>query len=199
MDEENQGFAIPANKNMFGEGDLSIEARPLPESDFFMAFTNEIGDKAVILTPIETVGGEIIERHGRPELETYAEGIMNGDPDDMGLQIGGIFEGETAEADAKAEAFRLDEEYNPGEGASDEELVAALDNARADTTVEEENELAEAEGEFPGILGEPLGGPVGADEEVNLPEPELNEEDTGEEPLDIENEPMLDQLKKKAK
>ena len=194
MDEENQGFAIPANKPMFDEGDVSIEARPLPESDMFMVFPNDIGDKAVILTPVETLGNEIIERHGRPELKTYAQTIMDGGDDDMGLQIGGIFEGEAAEADAKAEAFRLDDEYNPGEGASDEEIIAALDNARADTTVEEENELAAAEETFPELTGE-----LGSDEGINPPEPEADEEDMGEEPLDIGNEPMLDQLKKRIK
>ena len=194
MDEENQGFAIPANKPMFDEGDVSIEARPLPESDMFMVFPNDIGDKAVILTPVETMGNEIIERHGRPELETYAQTIMDGGEDDMGLQIGNIFEGENAEADAKAEAFRLDDEYNPGEGASDEEIIAALDNARADTTVEEENELAAAEESFPELTGG-----LGSDEGINPPEPETDEEDMGEEPLDIGNEPMLDQLKKRVK
>ena len=194
MDEENHGFAIPANKPMFGEGDVSIEARPLPESDMFMVFANDIGDKAIILTPVEAVGGEILERHGRPELEDYAKTVMDGGEDSMDLQIGDIFEGETAEADAKAEAFRLDEEYNPGEGASDEEIIAAIDNARADTTVEEENELAAAEDTFPELTGE-----LGADEGLDLPEPEPDEEDTGEEPLDIGNEPMLDQLKKRVK
>lgn len=192
MDEENQGFAIPSNKPMFGEGDVSIEARPLPESDMFMVFPNDIGDKAVILTPVETMDGEILERHGRSELEGYANTIMDGGEDDMGLQIGDIFEGENAEADAKAEAFRLDEEYNPGEGASDEEIIAALDNARADTTVEEENEPAEAEDTFPELTGE-----LGADEEVNPPEPEVGEEDMEEEPPDVSGEPMLDQLKKR--
>ena len=194
MDEENVGFPIPSNKPMFDEGDLSIEARPLPESDLFMVFPNDVGDKAVILTPVEAVGGEIMERHGRPELESYAQTLMDGGEDDMGLQIGNIFEGETAEADAKAEAFRLDEEYNPGEGASDEEVLAALDSARADTTVAEENELAEAEDTFPELTGG-----LGADEEFDFPEPETDEENTGEEPLDIGAEPMLDQLKKRVK
>ena len=135
MDEENQGFSIPANKNMFDEGDVGIEITPLPQSDFFMTFANEAGDKAVILTPIEYVGDEILERHGRSELEGYANGLMDGEPDDMGLQIGDIFEGENAQADAEAEAARLDEEYNPGEGASDEDLIAAIDGAKSDTTV----------------------------------------------------------------
>lgn len=194
MDEENQGFAIPANKPMFDEGDVSIEARPLPESDFFMVFANDVGDKAIILTPVETLDGEIIERHGRPELEMYAQTVMDGGEDDMGLQIGTTFEGETAEADAKAEAYRLDEEYNPGEGASDEEVIAAIDNARADTTVAEENELATAEESFPELTGG-----LGSDEGLDIPAPEADEEDTGLEPPDIENEPMLDQLKRRVR
>lgn len=194
MDEENQGFAIPANKPMFGEGDVSVEARPLPESDLFMVFANDVGDKAVILTPVETLDGEILERHGQPELETYAQTIMDGGEDDMGLQIGDIFEGESAEADAKAEAFRLDEEYNPGEGASDEEIMAAIDNARADTTVAEENELAAEEETFPELAEE-----SGENGGLNPPEPGIGAENPGEEPLDLENEPILNQLKKRIR
>ena len=194
MDEENQGFAIPANKPMFDVGDVDIEARPMPESDMFMVFANDVGDKAVILTPVETMGDEIIERHGRPELETYAQSIMDGGADDMDLQIGTTFEGETAEADANAEALRLDEEYNPGEGASDEDIIAALDSARADTTVAEENELSAAEETFPELTGE-----LGADEGINPPEPPIGPENSGEEPFDVENEPMLDQLKKRVR
>ena len=177
MDEENQGFAIPAKRPMFGEGDVSIEARPLPESEFFMAFANEAGDKAVILTSVETVGDEVLERHGRAELEGYAQGILEGEPDDMGLQIGDIFNGETAEEDAKAEAFRLDEELNPGEGAPDDEVAMAVDAAKANAGTEEESAFPEdMEG------GEGLGAP---------------ELEAGTEIGELEEEPMLGQLKKK--
>lgn len=183
MDEENQGFAIPANT------DVGIEVTPLPESDLFMVFANEAGDKAVILTPIETAAGEILERHGRPELEEYANALFDTGDDPMDLQIGTTFEGETAEEDAKVEANRLDEEFNPGEDASDEDLITAVDMARED-----------AGGGEP---AEPFPGDMEGGEEGGAPEPNVDltaplgvgEE---EEP-DVEEEPMLDQLKKKVK
>ena len=185
MDEENKGFAIPARRPIFGEGDVDIEARPLPESDLFMAFENDAGDKAVILTAVETVGDEVLERHGRTELEGYAQALMNTGDDPMELQIGNIFEGESALADAEAEAFRLDEEFNPGEGAADEELAMAVDAAKANAGVEEE-------ATFPGDLEE--GEDVGGEElDIGL---EADEEDPEEAGAGVseEAEPMLEQL-----
>lgn len=198
MDEENQGFSIPANRPMFDEGDVSIEARPLPQSDFFMTFANEAGDKAVILTPIEAVGDEILERHGRTELENYAQTLMDTGDDPMELQIGRTYEGENALADADAEAFRLDEEFNPGEAASDEDIVSAVDAARADAGAgapisEEAPENEEPEEDIPF----PLNGPLGVDETGNEPAEDAGEEDETEELPDVEEEPMLDQLRKK--
>ena len=185
MDEENQGFAIPANRPL-GEGDIGIEVTPVPESDLFMVFTNDTGDQAVILTPIESAGGEILERHGRPELEEYAATLFETGDDPMELQIGTIFEGETAEADAQAEATRLDEEFNPGEGATDEDLISAVDMARNDAGG------AAPANPFPGDMegGEEIGAegpnvdltaPLGAPEEL----PPAGEE------------PMLDQLRRR--
>lgn len=185
MDEENKGFAIPAKRPMFGEGDVDIEARPLPESDLFMAFQNDAGDKAVILTAVETVGDEVLERHGRTELEGYAQALMNTGDDPMELQIGNTFEGESALADAEAEAFRLDEEFNPGEGAADNELAMAVDAAKANAGVEEE-------ATFPGDLeeGEDVGGEeLGLGLEADEEEPE--EIEPG---VSGEAEPMLEQL-----
>lgn len=189
MGEENQGFPIPANRPPFEEGDLGIEVTPLPESDLFMVFTNDDRDRAVILTPIETAGGEILERHGRPELEDYANTIFDTGDDPMELQVGGMFEGENAEADARAEAFRLDEEYNPGEDAPDEDLVTAVDMAKTNV----------GGGEEP---TEPFPGGMEGPEEGNAPGPNVDltaplgvEEPTEE----VEEEPMLDQLKKKVK
>ena len=198
MDEENQGFSIPANRPMFDEGDVSIEARPLPQSDFFMTFANEAGDKAVILTRIEAVGDEILERHGRTELENYAQTLMDTGDDPMELQIGRTYEGENALADADAEAFRLDEEFNPGEAASDEDIVSAVDAARADAGAgapisEEAPENEEPEEDIPF----PLNGPLGVDETGNEPAEDAGEEDETEELPDVEEEPMLDQLRKK--
>lgn len=192
MDEENQGFAIPANRGLGDEGDLSVEVRPLPESDFFMTFANEAGDKAVILTPVESVGDEILERHGRTELEQYAQTLMETGDDPMELQIGTTYEGENAEADAKAEAFRLDEEFNPGEGASDEEVIAALDEARADVGGAEP-EVEEPDEDIPF----PLNGPLGVDKTGNEPAEDTGTEDETAELPDVEEEPMLDQLRKK--
>ena len=185
MDEENKGFAIPARRPIFGEGDVDIEARPLPESDLFMAFENDAGDKAVILTAVETVGDEVLERHGRTELEGYAQALMNTGDDPMELQVGDIFEGESALADAEAEAFRLDEEFNPGEGAADEELAMAVDAAKANAGVEEE-------ATFPGDLEE--GEDVGGEElDVGLEADEEEPEEAGA-GVSEEAEPMLEQL-----
>lgn len=185
MDEENKGFAIPARRPIFGEGDVDIEARPLPESDLFMAFENDAGDKAVILTAVETVGDEVLERHGRTELEGYAQALMNTGDDPMELQIGDIFEGESALADAEAEAFRLDEEFNPGEGAADEELAMAVDAAKANAGVEEE-------ATFPGDLEE--GEDVGGEElDIGLEADEEEPEEAGA-GVSEEAEPMLEQL-----
>ena len=185
MDEENKGFAIPARRPIFGEGDVDIEARPLPESDLFMAFENDAGDKAVILTAVETVGDEVLERHGRTELEGYAQALMNTGDDPMELQIGNIFEGESALADAEAEAFRLDEEFNPGEGAADEELAMAVDAAKANAGVEEE-------ATFPGDLEE--GEDVGGEElDIGLEADEEEPEEAGA-GVSEEAEPMLEQL-----
>ena len=185
MDEENKGFAIPARRPIFGEGDVDIEARPLPESDLFMAFENDVGDKAVILTAVETVGDEVLERHGRTELEGYAQALMNTGDDPMELQVGDIFEGESALADAEAEAFRLDEEFNPGEGATDEELAMAVDAAKANAGVEEE-------ATFPGDLEE--GEDVGGEElDIGLEADEEEPEEAGA-GVSEEAEPMLEQL-----
>lgn len=181
MDEENQGFAIPAKRPMFGEGDVDIEARPIPESDLFMAFENDTGDKAVVLTSVETVGDEVLERHGRTELEQYAQSVLNTGDDPMELQVGNIFEGETALADAEAEAFRLDEEFNPGEGASDEELAMAVDAAKGNAGVQEEETFPEDMEAGEGVGGEELD--LGA-EAVEEPEP----------PVEEGAEPMLEQF-----
>lgn len=190
MDEENKGFAIPAKRPMFDEGDVSVEVQPLPESDFFLAFANDAGDKAVILTSVETVGDEVLERHGRVELEGYAQALLNTGDDPMELQVGDIFEGENALADAEAEAFRLDEEFNPGEGASDEELAMAVDAAKANAGVEEAETFPEDLGG-----GEDLGAP-----ELGLGLENDEEESEEAEPLgDEETEPMLGQLMKRKK
>lgn len=187
MDEENQGFAIPARRPMFGEGDVDIEARPLPESDLFMAFANDAGDKAVILTAVETVGDEVLERHGYTELENYAQALLNTGDDPMELQIGNVFEGENAQADAEAEALRLDEEFNPGEGASDEELAMAVDAAKGNAGVQEEATFPEDMGAGEDVGGEELDLGIEADEE----EPE--------EPVEEGAESMLEQLGVKKK
>ena len=184
--DETTGFPIPSNRSVFGEGDLDMEVRPLPESDFIIAFPNEDGTKAVLLTTLEVLDGEVIERHGRTELEQYAQTLLETGEDPLGLQVGDIFEGENAEADAQAEAFRLDDMFNPGEGASDAELAQALEDARVDAGIGETT--------FP--EGEGLADLMEADEEVNAEAEELAEE--GAE-LDEEVEPMLEQLKKRKK
>ena len=184
MDEEKNGFPIPAKKPMFGdEGDVAIEARPMPQSDFIMSFANDDGTKAVVLTSVETVGGEVLERHGREELEGYAKNLLETGDDPFELQIGRVFEGETAVDDAQVEAFRLDEMFNPGDDATDAELAAAVDDARVDAGMTEDEDT------FPEDLG--------VLPEAPMPELDLTEEDIGEEPEVEGEEPMLDQLKKK--
>ena len=178
MDEEMKGFPIPANKGMFDEGNVEIEAKPMPQSDFIMSFANDDGTKAVILTSIEDLGDGTVERHGRPELETYAKTLMDTGDDPFGLLIGEVYEGEKAAADAEAEAFRLAEEFDPGEGATDEELIQAVADALADVLPAEGETFPEAVEVVP---------------EIDLEGEEIDEED---EELE-EEEPMLKQLKGK--
>ena len=190
MDEPmNPGFPIPPSRPMFGEADIDIEKKPLPESDFIMSFANEAGDKAVVLTSVEIVDGDVLEKHGRAELEGYAQDLLDGGDDELGLQIGEIYEGENAAEDAKAEAFRLDDMFNPGEEATDEDLIAAVGDARADAGVEQD--LDEG-GELPdlGVL------PPLPDEEEEASDEEMADE---EEEIEEDEEPMLGQLKKVKK
>ena len=181
MDEEMKGFPIPANKGMFDEGDVEIEARPMPQSDFIMSFANDDGTKAVILTSIEDLGDGTVERHGRPELETYAKTLMDTGDDPFGLLIGEVYEGERAAADAEAEAFRLAEEFDPGEGATDEELIQAVADALADVLPAEGETFPEAVEVVP---------------EIDIENAEADEEAEDLEDLE-EEEPMLKQLKGK--
>ena len=187
----NTGFPIPPSRPMFGEADVEIEKKPLPESDFIMSFSNEAGDKAVVLTSVEVVDGDLLEKHGREELEGYAMDLLDGGEDEMGLQIGEIYEGENAEEDARAEAFRLDDMFNPGEEATDDELIAAVDDARADAGVEQDMDEG---GELPDLGVMPL-----PDEEQKEDDEELADEELEDEIEEEEEEPMLDQLKKVKK
>lgn len=185
MDEPmNTGFPIPPSRPMFGGDDT--ENTPPAEGGFIMSFANETGDKAVVLTSVEVADGEVVKRHDRNELEGYAMDLLDGGEDEMGLQIGSIYEGENAEEDASDEATRLDDMFNPGEDADDEELVSAVEDARADAGTEQDLDLG---GELP-------------DEDVMPPFPTEEEEEADEE-LDEEEpedeEPMLDQLKKAKK
>jgi len=181
MDENmNPAFPIPAGKPMFGgEEDLDMEIKPLPEGETFKAFVNDAGDKAVVLATAEVEDGEVIERIPPEDLEMYAQDLMDGGIDDRDLQIGEMYEGETAEADAKAEALRLEQDFKPAD-ESDAALATAIDDAKGNP--------GEGEDFFPG--GE-------ATDEFGAEEPEVDE-DLGEE-VEEPEEPMLDQLKKKAK
>ena len=144
MDEENKGFPIPPRQPMFGGAeDAGLDLPLAPQSDFIMSFANEDGTKAVVLTSVEVLGDEV-ERHSRDELETYAKTLMDTGDDPFGLQIGTTFEGETAAADAEAEATRLADAHDPGEGATDEELIEAVNAAFEDVGALEEEILEEA-------------------------------------------------------
>ena len=175
MDENmNPGFPIPASKPMFGgEEDIGIEAKPLPEGETFRAFVNDEGDKAVVLATAEVNDGEVIERIPPADLEEYAEDLLDGGIDDRNLQIGTIYEGDGAEAEAKAEALRLEQDFKPAD-ESDESLAEAIEKAQGGGSAKEP---------FPEDEGAPEMG-AGLDEE---------DEDLGEE---AEEEPMLGQLKK---
>ena len=155
MDEENKGFAIPSKRPMFDEGDVSIEARPLPQSDLFMVFANDEGNKAVILTPIESVGGDVLERHGRSELEGYAKTLFDGGDDPMDLQVGTMFEGDTAEAESDEELARAVDDAKSGAGAPEsfpEDMEAGEDVG--DTELDSGAEIDEEEEAAPEIGGE---------------------------------------------
>ena len=199
MDENmDQGFPIPPSRPMFGEADVEIEKKPLPESDFIMSFANETGDKAVVLTSVEVVDGEVMERHGRADLEGYAKDLLDGGEDELGLQVGDIYEGENAEEDARAEAFRLDDMFNPGEEATEEELVKAVDDAQADAGIEQERDEG---GEVPDFAVMP---PLPDEEEKEADEEIADlgeaEEDLEEDEEELEEEePMIGQLKKAKK
>ena len=175
----NPGFPIPATKPMFGgEEDLGIEMKPVPEGETFKAFVNDAGDEAVVLATAEVVDGEVIERIPPADLEEYAQDLLDGGIDDRDLQVGQMFEGENAEADAKAEALRLEQDFKP-EDESDEALATAIEDAKG---VPENGAPFQAD-EAPDELGA----------EIDEENAEADEE--AEEP----EEPMLGQLKKKAK
>ena len=170
MDElMDQGFPIPSNKPMFGD-----EGEGAGKT--FAAFVNDAGDKAVVLATAEVNDGEVISRIPEAELEAYAQDLMDDGVDDRGLQIGATFEGDTAEADAESEAMRLNQEFTPADD-SDEALAEAVESAKGGPV-------------------EPFPEDEGADElEVPIDE-EIEEPD---EEVDELEEPMLDQLKKKAR
>jgi len=177
MDEENVGFPIPANGPEIGAETAG---------DFIVSFGNEAGDRAVVLTTVEVLGDEVLERHPVAELEGYAMDLLDGGEDTMDLMIGDIYEGENAAADADAEAMRLNDMYDPGADATDEDLVMAVNDAKADTGPEET---------FPEDLGE--GEDLGASElDLGLEAPE-EEPEIGGPAGGVENEPMLGQLMKK--
>jgi len=205
MDENKEAMPIPPKSNLFGDGDLSVKVAEAPESDFVMSFSNEAGDKAVVLTAIEVVGPDTIERHGRPELEDYAQHLMETGDDPFDLLIGEVFEGEDAAEKAAAEAIRLDEEFNPGE-VDDKELIVAVDR------LHDEGPVKVAEVEVEELPGSPVEGPdrpavpfedmeAEDEEEEGLPVgPAVGpEEEPVIEEIDVEEEPVLDQLRKAKK
>ena len=158
-----------------GEEDIDMEMKPIPEGETFKAFVNDAGDKAVVLATAEVADGEVVERIPPADLEAYAQDLMDGGIDDRDLQIGEIYEGEGAEADAKAEALRLEQDFKPVD-ESDEALATAIEDAKGGAPAEEP---------FPNDEGpDELGAEIAEEDE------ELGEE---------AEEPMLGQLKKKAK
>lgn len=76
---------------------------------FTSTFSNEAGTIAVNFTPIIVdENGNHIGTLSESELTTYAEGVIAGTQDDyLNLQIGAVFEGEDAIAQAEAAATRI--------------------------------------------------------------------------------------------
>ena len=73
-------------------------------------YSNPMG-QAGNFTPIVANNGEFVRALSEPELTSYAEGVMNGAPDTLGLQIGPKY-GSIAEAEENAEkVHRLQAAY----------------------------------------------------------------------------------------
>lgn len=127
MDEKK--FPIPPKSELKADEIESeeIEITEEPESGLIKTFSNDDNTKAVNLLVVETdEDGNFVARIGKDELREIADDILSGGEDTRGLQVGDVYDGDTAYADADEEAMRLVDEHGPDDvEASDEELASA--------------------------------------------------------------------------
>lgn len=86
-------------------------AGPGTATVYSSTYSNPAGRAANFTPIVADRAGNYVRSLSEPELTSYAEGVMNGAPDTMGLQIGPVY-GSIAEAEKNAEAVhRLQEAY----------------------------------------------------------------------------------------
>lgn len=77
-------------------------------------YSNPMGQAANFTPIVADRGGNYVRSLSEPELTAYAEGVMSGRPDSMGLQIGPVYNS-VAEAENNAEkVHRLQDLYYNG-------------------------------------------------------------------------------------
>ena len=87
------------------------DAGPGTATVYTSTYSNPSGMAGNFTPIVADRAGNFVKTLSEPELTNYAEGVMNGAPDTMGLQIGPKY-GSIAEAEANAEAVhRLQEAY----------------------------------------------------------------------------------------
>lgn len=78
-------------------------------------YSNPSGDLAANFTPIQAINGELQRILSDPQMQEYAESVINGTrSDDLGLQIGDMYEGADAIQNADKDAqlqHNLQEQY----------------------------------------------------------------------------------------
>jgi len=191
--DELKGKPIPGKAPLFNRP--NVEPKMSQTSDFIGTFTNEDKTKAVNLVLIEDVD-DTAKKLSKDSLQSYADSIMNGGDDSRELMVGTVFNGDGAEDKARAEAKRIDEEYNPGPGASDEELLDAAENA-VEGDMPEKKEPMKPMAPAP-KMGENPNAKLGE----NFPRPSFGNfaKPAEKKPVaeDVGNEPMLNQLNRKV-
>ena len=87
------------------------DAGPGTATVYSSTYSDPVGRAANFTPIVADRSGNYVRSLSEPELTSYAEGVMNGAPDSMGLQIGPVY-GSIAEAEKNAEAVhRLQEAY----------------------------------------------------------------------------------------
>lgn len=143
--DENNVFPIPPKKGI-GE-----DRAPAEEFGFIKSFENADGTKAVNLVSVEVADGEVVEKLDDMTLAKYADALFETGEDPQGLQVGGEFD---SLSEAEDEADRLNDMYAPVADASDEEIVSAVEDAKADEGEAEEEDIEEEDIESEPIFGQ---------------------------------------------